>query len=75
MQSLLNEGEFLESTIENKNNITKEEVISRLYNAIFKKKYNDNDYHTELGRYEFTAKSKQFAIEVSNMMSSYADLS
>ena len=74
LRYLLNDGETLESDVE-KECVSTQEIIDRLYDAIFKKQYNYNDYHTELGRYEFDAKSKQFAIEVSTMMSSYTELS
>ena len=74
LQYLLNDGETLESDIE-KDCVGTQEIIDRLYDAIFKKQYSYNDYPTILGRYEFGKGSKQFAIKVSTMMSPYAELS
>lgn len=74
LRYLLNDGETLESDME-KEYVSTQEIIDRLYDAIFKKQYSYNDYHTILGMYEFGKGSKQFAIEVSTMMSPYAELS
>lgn len=74
LQDLLNGGEDLENDME-KESVSTHDIIDRLYDAIFKKQYSYNDYHTILGRYEFGKGSKQFAIKVSTMMSSYAELS
>lgn len=74
LQDLLNGGEDLESDME-KECVSTQEIIDRLYDAIFKKQYSYNDYHTILGRYAFGKGSKQFAIKVSTMMSPYTELS
>lgn len=74
LQHLLNDGDTLESDIKNEC-VGTQEIIDRLYDAIFKKQYSYNDYPTTLGRYEFGKGSKQFAIEVSTMMSHYTELS
>lgn len=60
--------------VDGKTTVTYEEVIKKLYNAIFVEQYDNRNYRTVLGDYEFTKSSKQFAVSVAGMMSQYACL-
>lgn len=60
--------------VDGKTTVTYEEVIKKLYNAIFVEQYDNRNYRTALGDYEFTKSSKQFAVSVAGMMSQYACL-
>lgn len=71
LRYLLNDGETLESDVE-KECVSTQQIIDKLYDAIFKNQY---DFSIRLGRYDFGKRSKQFAIEVLTMMSSYTELS
>lgn len=71
LRYLLNDGETLESDVE-KECVSTQQIIDKLYYAIFKHQY---DFSIALGRYYFGKRSKQFAIEVLTMMSSYTELS
>lgn len=55
--------------------ITKEELLNRVYNAIFVHDYNSMGEVITLGECQFSMESKLFAIKVSSMMSNFADLS
>lgn len=60
--------------VNGKTTVTYEEIIKKLYNAIFVEQYNNLNYRTVIGDYEFNKNSKQFAIGVAGMMSQYACL-
>ena len=60
--------------VEGKTTVTYEEIIKKLYNAIFVEQYNNLNYRTLIGDCEFNKSSKQFAISVAGMMSQYACL-
>lgn len=53
--------------------VTAEQKLQQLYDAIFAKEYTDMEYHTLIGQYEFTRKSKDFVRRVEGMLSDYAD--
>lgn len=55
--------------------ITKEELINRVYNAIFVHEYTSMGEVITLGECQFSIESKLFALKVSSMMSKFADLS
>ena len=61
--------------INGKTVVTYEEIVKRIYNAIFVRKYDYRNYHTTVGHYEFNEKSKSLAISVAGMMSKYTCLS
>ena len=73
LKNMLNRDESFEQE-EGKKFVTYEEIIKRFYDAIFVTNYNNRIYKTVLGQYEFSKESKNFAISVSNMMSSIAVL-
>ena len=55
--------------------ISKEELVNRVYNAIFVHEYTSMGEVITLGECQFSMESKLFAIKVSSMMSNFADLS
>ena len=55
--------------------ITKEELLNRVYNAIFVHEYTSMGEVITLGECQFSMESKLFAIKVSSMLSKFADLS
>lgn len=55
--------------------ISKEELVNRVYNAIFVHEYTSMGEIITLGECQFSMESKLFAIKVSSMMSNFADLS
>lgn len=55
--------------------ITIEELVNRVYNAIFVHEYTSVGEIITLGECQFSMESKLFAIKVSSMMSNFADLS
>lgn len=74
LEDMLNYNESFE-TEEGKETVTRDEIIERLYKAVFVTLYEGDTYRTEVGKYEFSKESLQFAINVSNMLSNYAELS
>lgn len=70
---LLNSGETLCESDDNKRYIAKEQVIERLYNAIFVDRYTDSPYERVYGECEFNRNSKKFAISTANMLSDFAN--
>lgn len=73
LSCLLNKDESFGNE-EGKTLVTPEEIVDKLYDAIFVNQYSGRKYNTVMGEYEFSASSKNFALSVSNMMSNYADL-
>lgn len=59
---------------EGKKYVTSDEIIDRLYAAIFVNQYTGGIYHVMIGEYEFTKESRNFALRASGMMTLYADL-
>ena len=59
---------------EGKKYVTPDEIIERLYAAIFVNQYSAGTYRIKMGEYEFTKESRNFALRASGMMSPYADL-
>ena len=56
-----------------KETVTKEEIIERLYAAIFVTDYKNGAVDsTVLGRYEFNATSRDYALQVASMLSYHA---
>lgn len=54
--------------------VTRKEVIERLYEAIFLTNYGyGTAYSTELGHYEFSASSKDYALQAASMLSYQAE--
>ncbi len=60
---------------EGKKTVTKEEIIKKLYNAIFVNKYTGRQYCEVIGSFQFDNRAKGFAISAASMMSNYADYS
>lgn len=54
--------------------VTREDKLIELYEAIFTKNYTNVDYVTRLGSYAFTKDSKQFIYDVESSLSIYSDL-
>ena len=74
LENMLNHDESFEQE-DGKKLVTQEEVIIRVYEAIFVTQYTGGRYYTNLGQYEFSKESKSFALNTSNMMSNFAVLS
>ncbi len=74
LNNMLNRDESFDKK-EGKKLVRQEEVIERLYEAIFVTQYTGSRYKTVLGQYEFSKKSKEFALSTSSMMSNFAELS
>lgn len=73
LEEMLNIDEVFDET-EGKILVTQEEIIDKIYDAIFVKNYSETKYYTKLGQCLFSKKSKNFAVTASSMMSSYAEL-
>lgn len=73
LSDMLNKDESFEKE-DGKKLVIKEEIIKRLYDAVFVNQYNGSGYRTVLGQYEFSKESKMFAINTANMMSKYVKL-
>lgn len=73
LSDMLNRDESFEKE-DGKKLVIKEEIIKRLYDAVFVNQYNGSGYRTVLGQYEFSKESKMFAINTANMMSKYVKL-
>lgn len=52
--------------------VTREEKLIELYEAIFTKNYTNVDYVTRVGSYAFTKDSKQFIFDVESSLSNYS---
>lgn len=52
--------------------VTREDKLIELYEAIFTKNYTNVDYVTRLGSYAFTKDSKQFIFDVESSLSKYS---
>ena len=55
-----------------KEEVTREEKLIELYEAIFTKNYTNVDYVTRVGSYAFTKDSKQFIFDVESSLSVYS---
>lgn len=73
VRRLLNEDESFENE-EGKKQVTVEEKVIQLYNAIFVKEYSGRNYCENIGNYEFDANSKNFVISAASMLTNYASL-
>jgi len=73
VRRLLNEDESFENE-EGKKQVTVEEKVMQLYNAIFVKEYSGRNYCENIGNYEFDANSKNFVISAASMLTNYASL-
>ncbi len=73
-QNLINEDECLEEK-EGKKLVTREDIVEKMYNAIFVNNYDGRTYCTRLGEYEFSRESRAFAISAASMLSNYANYS
>ena len=60
---------------EGKTKVTREEIVKRVYKAIFVNKYTGRQYYEIIGQYEFDDSARGFIISASSMMSNYADYS
>ena len=69
---MLNSNESFEDE-NGKTVVTPDDVIRRIYEAIFVNQYNQT-FRTQIGMYEFTKESKVLAISCVSMMSQYAEL-
>lgn len=69
---LLKENESLEKE-EGKIQVTVEEKIIDIYNAIFVNKYCGKEYQKTIGKYTFDANAKNFVLSAASMLSRYAD--
>lgn len=74
LEDMLDNNESFEK-VDKKKLVIQEDVIKRFYDAIFVTQYTSSKYHTVLGKYKFSEKSKSFALNTSNMMSNFAVLS
>lgn len=70
----LNRDESFEDE-QGKIKVTKEEILQKIYNAIFVNKYERGKYCEQIGEYEFDAKSKGFILGAAGMLSNYANFS
>lgn len=70
---MLNTDESFEKE-EGKKLVTKDEIINRIYEAIFVNQYEGRTYSIELGEYQFTKESKTLAISSSSMMTHFTEL-
>lgn len=53
--------------------VTVEEKIIDIYNAIFVNKYCGKEYQKTIGKYTFDANAKNFVLSAASMLSRYAD--
>ena len=60
---------------EGKTKVTREEIVKRVYKAIFVNKYTGRQYCENIGQYEFDNRARGFIVSASSMMSNYADYS
>lgn len=74
LKKMLNNNESFDIEV-GKDIITVDEMIERLYKAIFDNTNSRNTYNIKFGEYEFTMESKEFAIRISSIMSDFAELS
>lgn len=74
LESMLNDDESFEKQ-DGKTIVTPDNIIERLYEAIFVNLYEGSKYSTTLGKYTFSRDTKKMAIATASMMSSYTDLS
>lgn len=74
LKDMLNRDESFEKK-EGKKLVTKEQMIERIYNAVFVNQYNGGRHRTIMGLYEFSKESRTFALSAANMMTNYAELS
>ena len=58
-----------------KTKASKEELLKKVYSAIFINKYSGRNYSEIIGQCEFDANSKGFVISTASMLSKYADYS
>lgn len=72
--NMLNRDESFEKE-EGKTHVSPDELIDKLYMAIFVNQYDGSTYSISLGQYEFSKETKEFAISTSSMMSKFAELS
>ena len=59
---------------EGKKLVSLDDIIDKVYNAIFVEKYDGRIYRTTIGNYCFSAESKELAIRSASMMTQYAKL-
>lgn len=69
---LLNKDESFEKEA-GKRQVSPEEKIMEMYNAIFGNDYSSYKYREVVGEYEFDAGSKQYLISAASMLSDYVD--
>ncbi len=58
---------------ESKTKVTKEQIVKRVYKAIFVNEYTGRKHSEIVGQYEFDDSAKKYIISTSSMMSEYAD--
>ena len=71
--TMLNDNEAFEKVGE-RIVVTQDEIIDRVYDAIFIKDYSGSEYCTNIGQVQFSASSKKLAVNASSMMSRYTQL-
>ena len=73
LSGMIDKNETFEAE-DGKKLITRDEVIEKLYNAIFADKNYGSGYFIRMGEYEFSKDSKKFALEAASMMTTFAML-
>lgn len=73
LKRFLSEKESFEMA-EGKNLVTRDEIIERLYDAIFVEQYSGRKYETILGECEFSRETKAIVLRAASMMSCYSTL-
>ena len=73
LEHMLNRDESFEK-VEGKTVVTPEDIVKKIYEAIFVNQYNGRNYSTTIGEYRFKKDSKILAITSANMMTSFAEL-
>lgn len=72
MPWLLNNNESYKAT-EGMRVVSKEDKLNSLYHAIFVMEYSAVNYRKDIGEYQFSKKSKEYALRIASMLSEYAD--
>lgn len=72
---LLNSSETFETPDEKQKQVSLEEKIKELYNAIFIKQYTRTGYRTSVGKYLFSRDTRETLLKVAGLLSKYTDLS
>lgn len=70
---MINDNESFEKE-DGKELVTYDDIIKRIYEAIFVNQYTGMNYCTKLGQYQFTKESKVLAINSASMMTHYSEL-